>query len=99
MRQYLIDILPGFFRCASNGDEFVASARSVTCAGNKVFSYKTCIAALENGKMFINKEKYSTTTSHLQNSLRHLAMDFGFEIVDVEANDQRLRFNLGVIAA
>ena len=41
--------------------------------GNELKSYKTTIATITSNRLYINTEKYSTTTSHHQSILRNLA--------------------------
>jgi hypothetical protein len=47
---------------------------SITATEESIYSYDTCIATRENpdttGRVIINIEKHSTTTSKLQNALR-----------------------------
>ena len=76
MRQYLENILPDYFE--QNDD--CGHERSVLYCGKYIFSYKTCIGVLEKGALgtafFLNKTKYSATTSALQNALREYAKKY-----------------------
>lgn len=73
MRQYLENILPDYFE--QNSD--CGHERSVLYCGKYIFSYKTCIGVLmkhnSGTAFFLNKTKYSATTSALQNALREYA--------------------------
>ena len=73
MRQYLENILPDYFE--QNDD--CGHERSVLYCGKYIFSYKQCIGMLEKhgGRtaLYLNKTKYSHTTSALQNALREYA--------------------------
>lgn len=98
IRQYLQGIIPNFFEYAS--PDYVASSRSVTVAGLKVFSYRTCIASLdvENNVLYLNREHYSCTTSHLQNVLRALAHCYEYNVVEVDENDAHLSFRIQAVS-
>lgn len=76
MRQYLENILPDYFE--QNDD--CGHERSVLYCGKYIFSYKTCIGVLmkhnSGTAFFLNKTKYSATTSALQNALREYAKKY-----------------------
>lgn len=87
MRQYLENILPDYFeqnrRC---GHE-----RSVLFCGKYIFSYDTCIGVLEkhdNGTvLYLNKTKYSSTTSTLQNAMREYAKRYVDKMYELPEGD------------
>lgn len=52
--------------------------------GKELINYNTRIAFHQNGKLYLNVRKYSSTTSHIQSKLRRLAEDMNFQIVEYE---------------
>ena len=63
---------------------------TLTTDGIQLINYSTVIAYKENGKLYLNKGKYSVTTSKIQSQLRRLATDYynQNEIVFYEDNDR-----------
>ena len=51
---------------------------------NNLINYKTTIATLKGNKLYLNINKYSNTTSHIQSKIRRLAESMGLEIVEVK---------------
>ena len=100
MRKYIENIVPDFFKNWTNPNA-VDHERSVLYAGNKIFSYKTCIGAMDwaSGKpvLFLNKKKYSATTSTLQNALRNYADYYSVQVVEVEPDDSALSGRIGIV--
>lgn len=50
--------------------------------GLELINYSTRIAYHENGKLYLNVGKYSSTTSHIQSKIRRLAERKNMEIVE-----------------
>lgn len=55
---------------------------------NNLINYKTTIATLKDNKLYLNINKYSSTTSHIQSKIRQLATSKGLEIVEVKGIDE-----------
>lgn len=51
-----------------------------------LLSYKTVIAERKGSVVFLNKKKYSTTTSQQQNKVREKAKELGLSVKEVEPN-------------
>lgn len=51
-------------------DKEIAQGSNLISSGNKLFSYRTCIAQWVGNTMIINLTKYSSTTSRHQTYLR-----------------------------
>lgn len=71
-----------------------ANGSNLTSDGTRLFSYNTCIAEFENiNKLYINKTKYSSSTSRHQSYLNLAARRFNgsIEFVDnIYMNKQHL---------
>ena len=71
-------------------DKFIehSSAVGSNCfsTGEKLFSYETCIAQWLRGTLYINKTKYSPTTSKLQNYLYNTYKHKVFFVGDTNSN-------------
>ena len=61
--------------------------RTLYTEENNLINYKTTIATLKDNKLYLNINKYSNTTSHIQSKIRQLAMSRGIEIVEVKGID------------
>lgn len=61
--------------------------RTLYTEENNLINYKTTIASLINGKVYLNINKYSSTTSKIQSKIRQLATSKGLEIVEVKGLD------------
>ena len=55
---------------------FYYEGRTLTTDGKKLINYQTIIGYKEGDKLYINKTKYSSTTSKIQSYLRREAQDF-----------------------
>lgn len=58
--------------------------RTLYTDSNNLINYKTTIATLKDNKLYLNINKYSNTTSHIQSKIRQLASAKGLEIVEVK---------------
>jgi hypothetical protein len=58
--------------------------RTLYTEENNLINYKTTIATLKDNKLYLNINKYSSTTSHIQSKIRQLATSKGIEIVEVK---------------
>lgn len=54
---------------------------TLTTDGQALINYKTTIAYFKGGKLYLNKTKYSTTTSKIQTQLENKAENY------INAND------------
>ena len=59
-----------------------------------LFHYDTPVAAIKNNFVFVNKEKYSATTTNLQNKIRKLAEERGDKPKDISELDLRKKVGL-----
>lgn len=58
-----------------NGSNLVSS-------GTRLFSYRTCIAELDNDLLYLNKSYYSVTTSrHLNMLIKKLNLSYSLKVV------------------
>lgn len=55
---------------------FYYEGRTLTTDGKKLINYQTVIGYKEGNKLYINKTKYSVTTSKIQSHLRREAKSF-----------------------
>lgn len=62
---------------------FTYKGRTLYTDGNNLVNYKTTMATLRDGKVYLNTKKYSATTSKIQNLIRRLATSKGLEIVEL----------------
>ncbi len=76
------DLIRSFLNGATKG-----KASSLSIDGNLLLSYATPIARREGDTIYLNKKKYSQTTSTQQNSVRRQARSMGFEVIDVNPED------------
>lgn len=61
--------------------------RTLYTQGNKLVNYSTNMARLEEGVVYINKNKYSSTTSKIQTMIKGLASQYGLQVVEVEPQE------------
>lgn len=67
--------------------------RTLASDGKSLYNYNTLIAYhSDNGKLYINKEKYSRTTSKIQTQIRHEAKNYT-EVTEREINTIKLTDN------
>ena len=52
--------------------------------GTTLINYSTRLAYWDNDTLYLNTEKYSSTTSHLQSKLKRLAGERGIKIVEYQ---------------
>ena len=55
---------------------FAYKGNTLTTNGTELINYKKIIAYKKDNKLFLNKTKYSVTTSKIQNQLHRLAKNF-----------------------
>lgn len=66
---------------------------SIWTDGEKIFSYKTILVQKIDGEVYLNRTKYSPTTSNHQNGLAVLLTKINpIEIVDIPRGTNDLRF-------
>lgn len=67
--------------------------RTLASDGKSLYNYNTLIAYhSDNGKLYINKDKYSKTTSKIQYQIRHMAKRYT-EVTEREINTIKLADN------
>lgn len=96
MRQYLENILPDYFEQSRKcGHE-----RSVLFCGKYIFSYDTCIGVLEKHNsgtvLYLNKTKYSSTTSTLQNAMREYAKRYVDKLYELSGDAAAFNVDIAV---
>lgn len=76
-------------------DEYrVYRGRTLASDGKSLYNYNTLIAYhSDNGKLYINKEKYSATTSKIQGQIRRNAKHY-IEVSEMEINTIKLTDDL-----
>jgi hypothetical protein len=62
---------------------YTYKGRTLYTDGNNLINYSTTIATLKDGKLYLNINKYSSTTSHIQSKIRQLATSKGLELIEV----------------
>lgn len=67
-----------------------ASAYNLSSSGDRLFSYRTCIAEFDKkGRLWYNGTKYSNTTSRHQFYVRNLGNIFT-EVIDIPRNSKSI---------
>lgn len=61
---------------------YTYEGRTLTSDGETLINYSTVIAKHIGDKLYLNKNKYSRTTSKIQGQLHYLASSMGFTIVE-----------------
>ena len=65
---------------------YVYKGRTLRSDGKSLYNYDTLMAYhSDDGKLYINKEKYSVTTSKIQSQIRYTAKDYT-EVTESEIN-------------
>jgi hypothetical protein len=62
--------------------------RTLYTEENNLINYRTTIATLKDNKLYLNINKYSNTTSHIQSKIRRIASSKGLEIIEVKGIDE-----------
>lgn len=76
-----------------NGDYRDYKGRTLASDGKSLYNYNTLIAYhSDNGKLYINKEKYSATTSKIQSQIRNRVKHYT-EVSEREINTIKLTDN------
>jgi hypothetical protein len=65
-----------------NGGYYCYEGRTLTSDGETLINYSTIIAKHIGDKLYLNKNKYSRTTSKIQSQLHYIADRMGFTIVE-----------------
>ena len=65
---------------------FMYEGRTLQTQDNYLINYSTKIAKLENNTLYLNVDKYSSTTSKIQSKIKQMAMSKGLIIVNVNEN-------------
>ena len=68
-------------RTISNGI-YQYKGQTLSSTGSKLINYSTVIAYWKDSKLYLNTQKYSVTTTKIQNKIRQLATDRNIEIID-----------------
>jgi len=63
---------------------YMYKGQTLKSNGLELINYATRIAYHENGKIYLNIKRYSSTTSHTQSKIRYLATKNNFQIVEYE---------------
>lgn len=61
---------------------YTYEGRTLISDGETLINYSTVIAKHINNKLYLNKNKYSRTTSKIQSQLHYMADRMGFTIVE-----------------
>lgn len=56
---------------------------TLSIEGDKLINYNTIIAVREGNTIKLNTNKYSTTTSKIQNQIRRQAVSSGLELIEI----------------
>lgn len=67
-----------------NNGYYSYKGRTLYTRDNELINYNTRIAYIENNTLYINTKKYSSTTSTIQNQLKHLASLTSYNIVEYQ---------------
>lgn len=91
MRKYQEKITNSLFSVINTGKHGWAQSETMSCENGIAKSYRTPIAKVtyENGKWkcYLNKKRYSCTTSTQQSAIKLAASRRGVEVVEVEPNE------------
>lgn len=75
------------------GDYCTYKGRTLASDGKSLYNYDTLMAYhSDDGKLYINKEKYSRTTSKIQSQIRNRAKDYT-EVTEHEINSLKIADN------
>ena len=68
---------------------YIYKGRTLWTKGNVLVNYSTNMARLdiENNIVYVNKNKYSSTTSKIQTQIKSLASQYGYQVVEVEPQE------------
>ena len=67
-----------------SGGYYTYKGRTLYTENNYLINYATRIAKREGNVVFLNVNKYSVTTSKIQNKIRSLSKEYGLQLVEVE---------------
>lgn len=70
-------------RDVTNG-YYIYKGRTLYTSGEYLINYATRIAKRDGNVVFLNVNKYSVTTSKIQNKIRSLSKEYGLQLVEVE---------------
>lgn len=65
-----------------NGGYYCYEGRTLTSNGDILINYSTVIAKKVYNNIYLNINKYSRTTSTIQNKIRQLANQQGFNVIE-----------------
>lgn len=65
------------------GAVYCYEGRTLVSTGIELINYNTIIAKHKNGNLYINKQKYSSTTSKIQSKLAYLARNMDVDVVEI----------------
>ena len=68
---------------------YVCEGRTLQTIDNILYNYNTKIAKLENNIVYLNIDKYSRTTTKIQNMIRYLAKNKGLILIGVHEDEMR----------
>lgn len=63
---------------------YTYKGRTLYTRDNELINYSTRIAYIEDNTLYINTKKYSSTTSKIQNSIKLLAQNTNYNIVEYQ---------------
>lgn len=68
---------------------YIYKGRTLWTNGNILVNYSTNMAKLdiENNVVYINKNKYSRTTSKIQTQIKSLANQYNYQVIEVEPKE------------
>lgn len=103
MRAYLEKIVPKYFgQINCKNTRAYDYEASVLYCGKYIFSYGTCIGVLgkkgDKHVLYLNKHKYSKTTSELQKALRDWAEVYVSDVYELSPDDPMFNVEVGVIS-
>jgi len=65
-----------------NGGYYCYDGRTLASDGETLINYSTIIAKNVQNRIYLNINKYSSTTSHIQSLIRRLATEKGMTIIE-----------------
>lgn len=65
-------------------DYYSYKGRTLWTRDNELINYSTRIAYIEDNTLYINVKKYSSTTSHIQSTLKRLASLTSYNIIEYQ---------------
>lgn len=98
MREYIKKIMKAWHAGKASADSgcgnYCGRTKSMSLRGNVIYSYYTPLAVIVGGVMYLNRDKYSATTSRQQSGLAYCASrDYGLRVVDCTESELAAMIN------